>query len=81
MRYPGGGGLTAGERARRERVRLAAAELIEAGASDQEAPPNLSTRVSQAMAGLIAARGLARLLGGFLASAGLDFTLVCGPRP
>ena len=36
MRYPDGGGLTAGERARRERVRLAAAELIEAEASDRE---------------------------------------------
>jgi len=36
MRYPDGGGLTAAERARRERVRLAAAELIEAGAGDQE---------------------------------------------
>jgi transposase len=36
MRYPDGGGLTAEERARREQVRLAAAELIEAGASDQE---------------------------------------------
>jgi putative transposase len=36
MRYPDGGGLTAGERARRVRVRLAAAELIEAGASDRE---------------------------------------------
>ena len=36
MRYPNGGGLTAAERARRERVRLEAAELIEAGASDQE---------------------------------------------
>jgi transposase len=36
MRYPDGGGLTAAERARREQVRLAAAELIEAGASDQE---------------------------------------------
>src|SRR6266581_5921763 len=36
MRYPDGGGLTAGERARRERMRLAAAELIEAGASDRE---------------------------------------------
>ena len=32
VRYPDGGGLTAAERARRERVRLAAAELIEAGA-------------------------------------------------
>ena len=36
MRYPDGGGLTAAERAQRERVRLAAAELIEAGASDRE---------------------------------------------
>ena len=36
MRYPDGGGLDAAERARRERVRLAAAEMIEAGASDQE---------------------------------------------
>ena len=36
MRYPDGGGLTAAERARREKVRLAAAEMIEAGASDRE---------------------------------------------
>src|ERR1700740_2152503 len=36
MRYPDGGGLTAEERARREQVRLAAAEVIEAGASDRE---------------------------------------------
>jgi transposase len=36
MRYPDGGGLDASERARREQVRLAAAELIEAGASDRE---------------------------------------------
>jgi hypothetical protein len=36
MRYPDGGGLTAEERVRRERVRLAAAELIEAGGSDRE---------------------------------------------
>src|SRR6266516_2327178 len=36
MRYPDGGGLTAAERARREQVRLAASELIEAGASDRE---------------------------------------------
>jgi len=36
MRYSDGGGLTAAERARREQVRLAAAELIQAGASDRE---------------------------------------------
>jgi putative transposase len=36
MRYPDGGGLDAEERARRERVRLAAAEYFEEGASDQE---------------------------------------------
>jgi transposase len=36
MRYPDGGGLDAAERARREQVRLAAAELIEAGVSDRE---------------------------------------------
>ena len=36
MRYPDGGGLTAQERARREQVRLAAAELIEAGVGDRE---------------------------------------------
>ena len=36
MRYPDGGGLTAAERARREQVRLAAAELIGEGASDRE---------------------------------------------
>ena len=36
MRYPDGGGLDAGVRARLEQVRLAAAELIEDGASDRE---------------------------------------------
>jgi hypothetical protein len=36
VRYPDGGSLDAAERARRERVRLAAAEMIEAGASDRE---------------------------------------------
>src|SRR5690242_5255843 len=36
MRYPDGGGLTAADRARREKVRLQAADMIEAGASDTE---------------------------------------------
>jgi hypothetical protein len=36
MRYPDGGWLTAVERARREQVRLAAAEQIEAAASGRE---------------------------------------------
>jgi transposase len=45
MRYGEGGGLTAAERARREHVRLAAADLIEAGASDREVAPHF--RVSR----------------------------------
>src|SRR3954452_3246852 len=36
VKYPDGGGLTAEQRARRERVRLAAAEWIEEGTSDRE---------------------------------------------
>src|SRR5215468_2681749 len=36
MRYSDSGGLTAAERARREQVRLAAADQIEAGASDRQ---------------------------------------------
>ena len=40
MRYAGGGGLDAAERARRERVRLAAVELIGAGAGDNEPRPD-----------------------------------------
>src|SRR3954452_19638458 len=36
MRYPDGGGLDADERARRERVRLAAAAWFEEGATDRE---------------------------------------------
>jgi transposase len=36
MRYPDGGGLTAQERARREQVRLVAAEMMEAGVGDRE---------------------------------------------
>jgi Homeodomain-like domain len=36
MRYPDGGGPTTAERARQEQVRLSAAEMIEAGATDVE---------------------------------------------
>ena len=36
MRYPDGGGLDAAERARRERVRMAAAEWFDEGATDRE---------------------------------------------
>jgi putative transposase len=47
VRYPDGGGLTAEERARREQVRLAAAEWIEEGASDREVADRLRvTRMS-----------------------------------
>src|ERR671939_1867886 len=47
MRYAQGGGLTAEERARREQVRLAAAEWIEEGAGDQEVAARLRvTRMS-----------------------------------
>ena len=45
MRYPDGGGLTAEQRARREKVRLAAAEMFEAGATDPEVARRL--RVSR----------------------------------
>jgi transposase len=45
MRYPDGGGLTAEQRARREQVRLEAAAMIEAGASDPEVARRL--RVSR----------------------------------
>ena len=44
---PDGSGLTAAERARREQVRLAAADLIEAGASGREVAKRFRmTRIS-----------------------------------
>ena len=47
MRYPDGGGLSAEECARREQVRLAAAEWIEEGATDREVAARLRvTRMS-----------------------------------
>jgi transposase len=64
MRYPDGGGLTAADRARREQVRLAAADLIEAGASDREVAKRF--RVSRMSANrwrrVLAAGGRAALL-------------------
>src|SRR5580700_6652508 len=63
MRYADGGGLDAAERARREQVRLAAAELIEAGAGDREVARRF--RVSRMSANrwrrALAAGGLAAL--------------------
>jgi putative transposase len=64
MRYPEGGGLTAAERGRREQVRLAAADQIEAGASDREVAKRF--RVSRMSANrwrrALAAGGRAALL-------------------
>ena len=63
MSYPDGGGLDAGERARREHVRLASAELIEGGASDREVPsisggvPTLVGRTTAARSKKITASG------------------------
>src|SRR5882672_5828599 len=50
MRYPGDGGLDGDERARREQVRLAAAKLIDAGASDREVARRF--RVDYTLAGV-----------------------------
>src|ERR1700758_3157395 len=58
MRYPDGGGLTAEERARREQVRLAAAGLIEAGASGRGGGQRVRG------SGVVARRGRAREAGG-----------------
>ncbi len=64
MRYPDGGGLTAADRVRREQVRLAAADLIEAGSSDREVAKRF--RVSRMSANrwrrALAAGGRAALL-------------------
>ena len=63
MGYPDGGGLDAAERVRGERVRLAAAEMIEAGAGDREVAKRLRRMQYQP-----------RLLEGFLAKPRLDLT-------
>ena len=44
LRYPDGGGLDAAKRARRERVRLAAADLMKAGAPAQDPHDPLTGR-------------------------------------
>jgi hypothetical protein len=62
MRYPDGGGLTAENRVRREQVRLAAADLIQAGASDREVAKRFrvsrmsANRWRHALAALIAVK-------------------------
>jgi hypothetical protein len=61
MKYSDGGGLTAAQRGRRQRVRLAAAELIEAGTSDREVARRF--RVSRMPANRRRRRALA-MLGG-----------------
>ena len=78
MRYPDGGGLDAAERARREQVRLAAAELIEAGASDREVARRF--RVSRMSANRWR-RALAAGGRRALASRGLGGALQAGPCP
>jgi transposase len=78
MRYADGGGLTAAERARREQVRLAAAGLIEAGASDQEVAKRF--RVSRMSANrwrrALAAGGRAALVSKGAGGARCKLTLV-----
>src|SRR6266700_978912 len=74
MRYPDGGGLTAGERARRERMRLAAAELSEAGASDREVARRF--RVTR----MPANRWRRALAAGWPAGAGLQGARRCALR-
>src|SRR3954462_11439254 len=82
MRCPQGGGLTAEECARREQVRLAAAQWIEEGATDGEVAPRLrvprmsATRWRRALAAggrptrLKRTQYRSALLAGFLASTG-----------
>ncbi len=66
MRYPDGGGLDAAERARREQVRLAAANLAQ-----------LTSLVKTRLRRMQYRPGL---LEGFLASTGLDLTPICNPH-
>jgi len=86
MRYPDGGGRDAAERARREHVRLAAAELFEAGASDREVARHFrvsrmsANRWRRALAGGGRARGRAALAsrGAFPCGNSAAFTWGCG---
>ena len=78
MRYPDGDGLTTAERARREQVQLAAADQIEAGASDREVAKRF--RVTRMSANrwrrALAVGGRAALR-----SKGLVVARVSSPRP
>jgi len=64
MRYPDSGGLDAAERTRREQVRLTAAELTEAGASDREVAWHfrVSRRLANRWRRALAAGGRAALV-------------------
>jgi hypothetical protein len=58
MTYPDGGGVTAAERARREQVRLAAVEQIEAGASDREVAKRFRVSVRPLVLSRMVARSM-----------------------
>ena len=75
IRYPDGDGLTAAERARRERVRQAAADLIEAGTSDREVARRFRVSPMSANRWRRAAPGLRAGLG-----ARLTLDVGCGAR-
>ncbi|MEV6211391.1 helix-turn-helix domain-containing protein [Kitasatospora sp. NPDC051914] len=69
MRYPDGGGLTARERARRERVRLEAAEMFEQGMRPPQVAQQLRVSRKSAYAWQARWRGgaVARWRGGAVA--------------
>jgi len=78
MRYPDDGGLTAAERARREQVRFAVAELIEAGASVLIIELNLD--VLKTADWIIDLGPEGGDLGGYVVHAGLPEQLVKHPQ-
>ena len=71
MRYPGGGGLTAAERARREQVRFAALNRSLANLTKQ----GIDQLVAQIKSRLKPMQYRCGLIDGFLAKTGLDPTL------